>query len=185
MNTLTTLLTSLLLALFAQTGTPQTDKSTNLQRLVPPSAYTKLPSSIRANLQTHGCYLPETQSLDNGAEPINVVTGHFAHESHMDWAAVCVIHDHPQVFVLWDRQPAACPSEIHSGWPLKENFSAESAGGIFLRKATPQRILNYRRAFPEGPKPAVTHDGLEVGNEQASLIFYSDSGKWLELRGND
>jgi hypothetical protein len=113
------------------------------------------------------------------------VSGHFTREDQSDWAAICVIRDHPEVLVLWGRRPAACASELHSGWPLKENFSADPAGGLFLRKATPQRILNYRRAFPEGPKPVVTHDGLEVGNEQASLIFYCDSGKWLELRGND
>jgi hypothetical protein len=185
MNALTMALTLLWLVLLARTETPQTDRPTNPQKLVPPSAYTKLPGTIRAKLQAHSCYLPETQSPEGGAEPINVVSGYFARENQLDWAAVCVIRDRPQIFVLWGRLPATCSSEIHSGWPLEENFSAELAGGIFLRKATPQRILNYRRAFPEGRKPPVTHDGLEVGNEQASLIFYCDSGRWLELRGND
>jgi hypothetical protein len=178
-------LTLLLPLLFAHPEAPQTDKPINPQKLVPPSAYTKLPGAIRARLQARGCYLPETQSLEDGAEPINVVSGHFARENQLDWAAVCIIRDRPQIFVLWGRLPAGCSSEIHSGWPLKENFSAEPAGGIFLRKATPQRILNYRQAFPEGQKPPISHDGLEVGNEQASLIFYCDSGKWLDLRGND
>ncbi len=173
------------LLLLAPTGRPQSHKLANPQKLVPPTAYTKVPSEIRAKLQAHGCYLPETQSVDAGAEPINVVSGHFAADNSLDWAAVCVIHDRPQIFVLWGRRPAACSAEIHSGWPLRENFSKEAAGGIFLRKATPQRILNFRRAFPEGPKPTVTHDGLEVGDEQASLIFYCDSGQWVELRGND
>lgn len=181
----TVLLTSLLFTLSVGTEALQSGKPLNPPKLVPPSAYNKVPSLIRAKLQAHGCYLPETQSLDDGAEPINIVSGHFASKDQMDWSAVCIIRDRPQVFILWGHEPTACPSEIHSGWPLQGNFSKDLAGDIFLRKAPPKRILNYRRAFPEGQKPVVTHDGLEVGNEQASLIFYCDGGKWLELRGND
>jgi len=179
------ILASLVAVPIARTGASQADKAVNPQKIVSPSAYTRLPIQIRNKLQAHGCYLPETQSLDNGAEPINVVSGHFAGKDQIDWAAACIIRDRPQIFILWERKPSACPAEIHSGWPLKENFSSEPAGGIFLRKATPRRILNYRQAFPEGPKPAIAHDGLEVGDEQASLIFYCKAGSWLELRGND
>ena len=177
------ILSSLLLV--GGTGAQQTEKPVNPQKLVPPSSYTRVPAQIRNKLQAHGCYLPEIQSVDNGAEAINVISGHFGGQGEMDWAAVCVIRDRAQILLMWSRKPAACPPEIHSGWPLKENFSAEPAGGIFLRRATTQRILSYRRAFPEGPTPAVAHDGLEVGDEQASLIFYCDAGKWLQLRGND
>ena len=163
----------------------QIERATNPQRLVAPSTYRKVPDSIRVKLQKHGCYLPATQAMDNGEEPINVVSGHFAGKDQLDWAAICVIRDRPQIFVLWGGRAPACSSEIHSGWPLKEKFSEEPAGGIFLRKATPQLMLNYRRAFPEGPNPPVTYDGLEVGDEQASLNFYGDGSQWLELRGND
>ena len=183
MKTTSVLLASVLLALFAKTEGLQTDRPTNPQKLVPPSAYRNVPGNIRAKLQKHGCYVPETQALETVL--INVVSGNFAGKNQLDWAAICVIGDRPQILILWGNRSPACSSEIHSGWPLKDKFSEEPAGGIFLRKATPQRILNYRRAFPAGRETPVTHDGLEVGNEQASLIFYCDSGKWLELRGND
>ncbi len=170
---------------FAKAQGPQTARPANPQKLVPPSAYRSIPATVRAELEKHGCHLPETQSLDNGSEPINVVSGFFVRKDQLNWAAVCVIDDRPEILLLWDNAPLACSAEITSGWPLKQKFSEEGEGGIFLRKASQRMLLNYRRRFPEGKQPPITHDGLEVGNEQASLVYYCDAGKWLELRGND
>jgi hypothetical protein len=174
-----------ILSLGAIAGVGQTEKKSSSQKLVSPSSYKHVPIRIRTSAQAHGCLLPETQSVDNGAEPLNVISGRFGNKDQIDWAALCIINDQPEVFIVWQRNPGACSADIHSGWPLKEKFSTQQSGALFLRKATPQRILNYRRVFPQGPKPEIKHDGLEVGNEQASLVFYCDGGKWLELRGND
>lgn len=167
---------------FAQPA-PYPDQASNSQKLVPPSAYHNIPAGVRVALQQHGCRLPEGQTSDG--EPINVISGHFASRKQNDWAALCVIGDQAEVFVSWGGKARACPAEIHSGWPLQGKFSAEPAGGLFLRKASPQLILRYRQQFPTGPAPPVTHEGLEVGDEQASLVYYCDAGKWVELRGND
>jgi hypothetical protein len=31
----------------------------------------------------------------------------------------------------------------------------------------------------------VTHEGVKVGGEEASMIYYCYRRKWLELQGND
>src|SRR5258705_9428795 len=92
---------SLLLSLLGPSGSAQGDRPINPQKLVAPSAYANLPSSIRAKLHAHGCSLPGVQSLDEGTEPINVVSGHFGGQKQVDWAAVCVIQDRPQLLLLW------------------------------------------------------------------------------------
>lgn len=154
-------------------------------RLVRPSVYRTIPNSVRIKLEKKGCYLPEVQESDGSNGQVNVVSGSFGGKEQYAWAALCVINDRPLLLLFWQGKSNGCPDEIRSGWPLRTKFSEDPASGIALRKATVQKILNYRKAFPEGEKPHITHDGLEVGDEQASLIYYCDSGKWMELRGSD
>ncbi len=55
-----------------------------------------------------------------------------------------------------------------------------------MKRARRAEILGYREAFEtmKNPPP-VTHDGIEIGDEQASLIYYCEKGRWLELAGSD
>jgi len=170
---------------FAQAAR-QNEKPRNSQPLVGPERYARVPSGIRASIHKRGCQLPATQDGDNGSVPVNFVSGQFSAAGQTDWAALCVIGDLPQALVVWGRA-RSCPAEIQEGWPLKAKFSEEPAGGLYLKKATPELILRYRKAFEGagGPRPRITHDGIEVGDEQASLIYYCDSGKWVQLQGND
>jgi hypothetical protein len=115
---------------------------------------------------------------------MNVVSNHFAKADQTDWAAMCVVNDRARVVVLWGGK-AGCSDEIQGGWPLRGAFSKEPAGGLFLRPISPKQILAYRKFFGDEHNNEVDHEGIEVGDEQASLIYYCDGKNWLELQGND
>jgi hypothetical protein len=61
---------------------------------------------------------------------------------------------------------------------LQKN-SPGQAGSLYLLKAA------YRRFFGDPHTNPVLHDGVEIGGDEASLIYYCHNGRWLELQGND
>ena len=153
----------------------------NPQKLVPPAEYRHIPKPVRDLLEQRGCLLPENQ---NQLHPMNVVSGHFVQADQTDWASLCVVKDQARVVMLWGGK-AGCSDEIHSGWPLKGKFSRQPAGGLFLAPVSAKQILAYRRFFGDEHTNEVDHQGVEVGDDQASLIYYCDGNNWLELAGND
>lgn len=153
------------------------------QKRVSPDTYARVPATIRSELKKRNCELPETKNWEGTL--LNVVQGHFADAHQTDWAAICILPDgSTRALMLWGKA-ASCPPEIHSGWALNEHFPPGEAGSLYLRKAPPKDILAFREAFGEPNQTPVTHDGVEVGGDKASLIYYCENGKWLELQGND
>jgi hypothetical protein len=173
---------SLILLLFAAVASAQTP-SQDVQKRVSPDAYTTAPPMIRAELKKQHCELPETQHWDQTR--LNIVPGHFADRSQNDWAAICIGSDgSTHVIVFWGKS-APCPAEIHDGWALQGHFKAGEAGSLYLLAAQAKQILEYRKFFGDPHENPVVHEGIEVGGEEASLIYYCHQGKWLELQGND
>ena len=171
----------LLLTLGVKTQNP-TGEPHNPQKLVSPSQFGNIPRDVRIFLERRHCQLPETKNYDR--HPLNVVSGHFAHADQTDWAALCIVKDQPRLVVLWGGKQG-CSDEIHSGWPLEHAFSREPAGGLYLMPVGPKQILAYRKFFGDPHTNDINHEGIEVGDEQASLIYYCDAQKWVELQGND
>jgi hypothetical protein len=170
----------LITALFVQQQAPtQTDEP---QKLVSPAEYRSIPAEVRVFLEQRHCRLPETKNYEK--YPLNVVSGHFAQADQTDWAALCIVKDQPRVVVLWGGK-ASCSDEIRSGWPLEHALPHESAGSMYLMPVSAKQILEYRRFFGDPHDNQVTHQGIEVGGDQASLIYYCDGKDWLELQGND
>jgi hypothetical protein len=169
--------------LVGQQPANQSDQPQNPQKLVAPGEYRKTPPKVRVSLEQRHCQLPETKNYDDG-HPLNVVSGHFARADQTDWAALCIIKDRARVVVLWGGK-VSCSNEIHSGWPLEHAFSREPAGGLFLMPVGRKEILAYRKFFGDDHTNDINHEGIEVGDEQASLIYYCDGRNWLELQGND
>lgn len=166
------------------------NQDTNPQKLVAPAAYTHIPKTLRAVLDKRGCELPQLDKYDKAlggdTEQVNAVSGHFLSSAQTDWAALCIVKDHPRVIVVWGAQAkSACPGEITSGWPLQQSFAHEAGGGLFLAKAGAKIILDYRKFFGDAATNAVAHDGINVGDEKASLIYYCDGKTWLQLQGDD
>lgn len=61
----------------------------------------------------------------------------------------------------------------------------EPGGGLFLTSIGAKQILAYRKCFGDEHTNEISHAGIEVGDEKASLIYYCDGKIWLELQGND
>jgi hypothetical protein len=153
------------------------------QKRVSPDAYSSVPATIREELKKRGCELPETQNWEQTR--LNIVEGHFSAAGQKDWAAICIAaNGTTRALVFWEKA-SACPAEIRQGWALNGHFPAGSSGSLYLLKAPPEHVLSYRKFFGDKSKNPVVHDGVEVGGEEASLIYYCYKGKWLELMGND
>ncbi|SRR6266852_2266891 len=169
--------------LIGQQTPNQSEQTGNPQKLVSPSEYGNIPKEVRALLLERHCQLPEAAKYED-SHAMNVVSGHFAREDQTDWAALCIVKDQARVVVLWGGK-TVCSDEIRSGWPLEHAFSKEPAGGLFLMGVGPKQILAHRKFFGDKHTNDISHEGIEVGDEQASLIYYCDGRGWLELQGTD
>lgn len=173
------------LAIFLAAPLAAQTQDTNPQKLVSPAAYAYIPKTLRAALDKRGCQLPQLAQYD-AKHPWNAVSGHFLNSTQTDWAALCIVNDHPRVIVLWGgTSKCACSEEISTGWPLEQSFAHEAGGGLFLAKASAKTILDYRKFFGDTNSNPVTHEGINVGDEKASLIYYCDGKTWLQLQGED
>lgn len=166
-------------AALAQSSGPE------IQKRVAPAAYKRAPLAIRTALERRHCELPEAQHWDN--TPLNIVSGHFANPRKTDWAAICILPDDSTLaLIFWGKRgPSPCSAEIHHGWALETKFKPGEAGSLYLLSQKPKQILIYRKFFGDSQSNPVNHDGVEVGGEQASVIYYCYGGKWLELQGAD
>jgi hypothetical protein len=153
------------------------------QKRVSPDAYASVPAPIREELKKRGCELPETQNWDQTR--LNIVQGQFSSNAQKDWVAICIAPDGTIRGLIFWANSAPCSSEITSGWPMKSRLPPGSAGSLYLLRADRQQILSYRKFFGDKSENPVVHDGVEVGGEEASMIYYYHKGKWLELMGND
>jgi hypothetical protein len=168
--------------LFGTSALSQTS-SPNVQKRVSPDAYSAAPGTIRTALKGQHCELPETQHWDQTR--LNVVSGHFGDRAQTDWAAICIKSDgSTRVLLFWSKS-APCPAEIDHGWALHGRFPPGEAGSLYLLAAPVKHILAYRKFFGDPQGNPVIHDGIEVGGEEASMIYYCNRGQWLELQGND
>lgn len=155
----------------------------NTQKLVSPAEYRYIPKALRAALDARGCRLPQLDNYD-AQNPVNAVSGSFAKRGQTDWAALCIVNDRPRVIVVWGGK-SGCSNEITAGWPLEQSFAHEPGGGLSLGKATVKEILAFRKFFGDTNTNPVTHEGINVGDEKASLIYYCDGKNWLQLQGDD
>jgi hypothetical protein len=172
----------LILLLIATVAAAQTP-SQEIQKRVSPDAYTTAPATVRADLKKQHCELPSTQHWDQTR--LNIVPGHFGDPAQNDWAAICITPDGgTHVVVFWGKS-APCPAEIRDGWALNGHFKPGEARGICLLAARVKQILEYRKFFEDPHDNPVIHEGIEVGGDEASTIYYCYRGMWLELQGND
>jgi hypothetical protein len=51
--------------------------------------------------------------------------------------------------------------------------------------ATTPEEPDVNEFFGDSHTNPIVHDGVEIGGDEASLIYYCHKGRWLELAGND
>lgn len=164
---------SLIFAIGA-TGT-QTKENNAGSLLFSPSALHNAPDHIRRQLEEMHCRVFKKN---------NLIMGKLASDTQDDWAAACVINDKIQPVVLWGGK-VQCDSHPAPARDFKE-LLADPVRDMNIGLADARKIAMYHDAFG-GPEklPPIKHAGLEVGDEQASVIYLCQDGKWLELMGED
>src|SRR4029077_2025198 len=75
---------------------------------------------------------------------------------------------------------AAIPScsRIHS-----RRFQPPTILGRYCGSPTQRKYVRVIRTFGDHKLPVLDHSGLEVGGEQATIIYYCSQGKWIQLAG--
>jgi len=169
-------------AIAASVVAAKAQPKTTPQRRVSPDWYKRAPTDVRVALKRRGCELPQARFA---AGRRNVVSGRFSDARQPDWAAICIASDGSlRVVIFWGNAPS-CPAEITSGVELEQRLPPGEAGTLYLAAASPRQILEYRKVFGDVQNNPVTHYGIEVGDEHASVIYYCYRGRWLELQGAD
>lgn len=182
---------SLAFALLLTAGYAGPQSENTPQKLVSPDAYKRVPARIRRELTRRHCQLPETQHWDRTL--LNIVTGQFGDAKQQDWAALCITPDGAlRAFVFWGgispcsvEIPARPPETWFLRGPDPGRKPLKHAGSLYLLAQSRSMILGYRRFFGDNNTSPVTHEGVEVGDDQSSQIHYCYRGRWLTLAGND
>ncbi len=169
-----------LLLLCALVVTAWNDATRKVQKapeglLFPPAAFTHAPKHVRQRLEEMRCRI---------FKKTNLIEGRFASANQDDWAAMCVFDGKIQPVVLWGGK-TQCDSRPSPARDYKELLS-DPLHDANLGAADAKRIALLHDAVGGTEEvPPITHAGLEVGDEQASVIYYCREGKWIELTGDD
>lgn len=176
------LIWSALLAL--STGGSATQPVMKVKLLTP--AQLDAPKEVQQKLQRMGCMIPQDEAA--ATRPSNIVAGEFARKGQRDWAALCAKDGRMRIVVLWggenkcSMKPSDREDPITNVWSQQRD---EPPFQTYVQAAKPQRILELRKFFGDPQHNEIIHDGVEYGGENASVIYYCDSGVWHELQGDD
>lgn len=157
--------------------------------LLGPSAYPKLPSEVRADLERRGCRIPQASGPDvsrsEQSHPNNVLVGAFTGRRTRDWAVLCSVADTSRILVYHDGRPQRVDSLAPHGDALylaKER----DAWGFYrvLMRATPEQIRRLARDWGDPAPPRLDHLGIEdYFAGKASEIHFFRLGRWQLFQG--
>lgn len=177
--TLTALAGTLFCILPLPTGAQASDQSRPertypVQRLQP-AEFPELPKSLVTDLERRGCTIPQPYT-DRKA---NVIRGEFAKAGQIDWAVLCSTQGSTSLLVFLNAEPN------NSAVLAKIPDDPRRIFDWFIRPVGRKFIMDRYRAYG-GPKPPpIDHQGIESGNEKASMVLYYYRGKWFTLQGAD
>ena len=150
-----------------------------------PSTFTNVPAPVTAELQRRGCTVPQ---VFGGQQPHNVVRGSFRTPDRVDWAVLCSRQRRSSILIFWNGNPKLV-SELatRSDADFLQVISPGEIGfsrGIAV--ASPDYIRRQAQRYGRPTPPRLTHDGIDDAFvEKASIVWYLDGGKWLQLQGAD
>lgn len=144
-----------------------------------------LPSKIKKALKSEGCAIPQSKF---STEPHNFVQGRFSSQTKKDWAFLCSKNGKSSIFVAWEKG-TPCPTSlaIKEDKTYLQTIDKNKIGySRVLSSASKKRILTHQKAYG-GPLPkSLDHEGIDDSfSEKASVTYYCENGKWLELQGAD
>jgi len=152
-------------AVAAQEAGPGADRT--------PAEIRKLPSDLKSELDRRGCTIPSALPLSS-----NAVRGQFAKRGEFDWAVLCRSQHITTLLVFRN-------GSNHVVIELSVMPNNDGVSDWYIRPVGKDFIQRHYVAYG-GPKPPpINHDGIESGDEHASIVFYCYKGKWLHLQGAD
>lgn len=153
---------------------------------LPPSDFPKLPKSVRRDLDTRGCTIPQAQSSDR--QPHNVISGYFNRPDQIDWAVLCSIDRFSTLLVYWDGSSKSV-LEL-STTPDKQWLQSTGGDNVgfshVVSTVSATYITEHAHRYGDKPPPVLDHEGIEDAfMGKASSIHYWYQGAWLILQGTD
>jgi hypothetical protein len=145
------------------------DAAKKIVRL-PPAAFRQLPLSVRKRLEADGCQIP--QSPDR-KPPHNVISGHFASRTQLDWAVLCSVDGDSSVRIFWGGL-AGCPEfgrSFRDSGIYALDFP-ELRWRVVMEKMPPARVRTMAREY-QIQLTAPVHDAIEAR--------YCERGHWIDL----
>ena len=151
-------------------------------RRLAPAQVAGLPEGVRSYLEGLGCTIP-VPAWGDGLT--NVARGEFRQAGRADWAVLCSIDRISRILVFWNGDPVhvAVLAEQPDRDYLQRDETGRPVFSRALETADPQCV---RRKWEAGDPPEMVHAGIEdhfLG--KASMIYYYESGQWIELLGAD
>lgn len=144
-----------------------------------------IPEKIKKALNSQGCSIPQSKFSKS---PHNFIQGHFSSTTSKDWAFLCSKGGKSSIFVIWEKG-TPCPTSFATQEDKKYLQTIDKNKIVYSRvlsSATKKRILSHQKAYG-GPLPKnLDHEGIDDSfSEMASVTYYCENGKWLELQGAD
>ena len=154
---------------------------------LPPEAFDELPVTVKAELASRDCTIPQIQPTGSANER-NVVRGEFTRSGQIDIAVLC------------SRKRVSTILVFRGGSTSDIAEIARSSDRIYLQDVGAGRIefsrllgvadadfIRERHAVYGGPQPPpLDHEGIaDIFVEKASWVWYWYQGRWLELTGSD
>lgn len=136
------------------------------------SEFQQLPQTVRRDLEHRGCTVPQppySKRLEN------VIAGRFRNLRDQDWAILCSLKSTGRTLLLvYSPKPA-----------VVDEYPAGSGCWDLISAVGRPYIMEHFRLYG-GPKPPpISHQGINVGCEKASVVRYFYQGRWLTLAGAD
>ncbi len=151
-----------------------------------PKAFSILPPSIVADLQSRGCSIPQTYGQ---VEPHNVIRGEFRDPRQEDWAVLCSRERESTILVYWAGSRTDV-EELEGPLPDRDWMQGVGDGSMgysrWIGSVGEAYIVSQYEKY-EGPKPPhIGHEGIDqVFTEKGSTVLYWHAGEWLRLTGAD
>jgi len=154
---------------------------------LPPSAFRELPRTVRSDLVSRRCSVPQTSTE---AAQHNVVHGSFLDRASDDWAVVCSRGDSSSVLVYHQGRLVASLGTAPDLAYLQSGLPGSPRGIGFSRlvRALDPRAIRARAGDRLGDQAAsrIDHEAIEdVFLDKASTIWYFTGGRWRRIRGSD
>lgn len=147
-----------------------------------PDDFPNLPQPIRVALKRRGCLIPQPY---NAQSPRNVIRGAFIRAGQIDWAVLCSRGQTSAILIFRNGSTTSVDEIERFDDSLRLQVVGPQQIG-YSREIMVASIDNMRRHNPRGgTAPDVfTHAGIEdTFLEKASIIWYWDGDRWLQLTG--